>query len=300
MLERRRLVSRRQQVVRPGDDDAQRRRRLFADHARNFVRRAIEQTIRPVTAQQLVQKHAERIHIRRWRDRRALHLLRRSILRRHQAHRGRGWIVGDVAREIRVQKFRDAKVEQLRHAFAGHQDVRRLDVAMHDLFLVRVVNGVANTAKQFQPVGDAQLAVVAVLVEGLAAFDELHHKVRQPIVRRPAVQQSRNVRMIERRQDLPFFAKAPQDKVRIHAALDQLDRDALAELCHADGFVDRAHAAAANLAHNLVRAEPLAEQRIDILTEWVKPLGFDLSRNQVFERVVARFVTREQTDDFFF
>src|SRR5687767_12935918 len=131
---------------------------------------------------------------------------------------------------------------------------------MDDLFLMCVVDGVADRAKQLQAFANAELAIVAVLVERLAAFDELHDKVRKAIVGRAAVKQPPNVRMIERGENLSLFAKAAQDKISVHAALDQLNRHAAVELfVHAHGFVNRTHAPTADLAHNLVSAEPLPD-----------------------------------------
>jgi hypothetical protein len=62
--------------------------------------------------------------------------------------------VRDVARDLRVEQFRDAEVEQFRSAGRRYEHVRRFDVSVYDLFLVRVVNGVADRAKQFEPFGD--------------------------------------------------------------------------------------------------------------------------------------------------
>ena len=50
-----------------------------------------------------------------------------------------------------------------------------------------------------------------------------------PVGRRPAIEQARDVRMIQARQHLPLHAEAAQDSGGIHAALDQLDGDLLAD-----------------------------------------------------------------------
>ena len=63
--------------------------------------------------------------------------------------------------------------------------------------------------------------------------------------------------MIEHREDLPLGAEAPQDLVRAHARVDQLDRDFLGEaLIVAGGPIDHAHAATADLLDHPVRPEP--------------------------------------------
>src|SRR5690606_17035046 len=54
-------------------------------------------------------------------------------------------------------------------------------------------------------------------------------------------------------EDLPLVTEAAQHLVRVHAAFDDLERDAPVELLvRALGQVDRAHAAAADLVHDAV------------------------------------------------
>ena len=84
------------------------------------------------------------------------------------------------------------------------------------------------------------------------AFDVLHHEVRQAVVGRAAVDQARDVRMIELRQDLPFGAEAPQNVIRIEAAPDEFERDLLAVfVVGPGGEIDRAKSAPADLADDL-------------------------------------------------
>ena len=48
----------------------------------------------------------------------------------------------------RLQQLGDAEVEQLRHAVRGHEDVARLDVAMDDEVLVRILHRAAHPQEQ--------------------------------------------------------------------------------------------------------------------------------------------------------
>ena len=65
------------------------------------------------------------------------------------------------------------------------------------------------------------------------------------------------------REDLPLVAEAAQHGVRVHAALDQLDRDLLLELpVGALGEIDGAHAAAADALQDLVVADGRADQPV--------------------------------------
>ena len=99
---------------------------------------------------------------------------------------------------------------------------------------------------------------IAVLVDR-AAGDEFHHHVRPAVRSHAAIQQLGDIGVIEMRQDLPLVLEALQDVVGIHAALDHFDGDQLAELIVvAHALVDHAHAALADLLHDLVDAQLLA------------------------------------------
>ena len=96
---------------------------------------------------------------------------------------------------------------------------------------------------------------IAVLGQRLP-LDVLHDEVRTPVRRRAAVEQPRDVRMIERRDDLSLGPEAPDEILAVHAALHQLQRDPLAvRVVGAHGQKDRAHAAASDLLQDLVRAD---------------------------------------------
>src|SRR5215204_1276427 len=83
-----------------------------------------------------------------------------------------------------------------------------------------VVDCIADSAKEFQPFGNVQLMAVAITIERLA-FDVLHHEVRQTVFSSAAVEQSRDMRMIECCEYLSFFTKPAKDEISIHPALDQ-------------------------------------------------------------------------------
>ena len=80
-------------------------------------------------------------------------------------------------------------------------------------------------------------------------FDVLHDEVREPVVRRPAIQQPGDVGVIEAGENLSLGAEATTDLVGVQAELDDLDGDAALELVVvAYGQVDGAHPAASELA----------------------------------------------------
>ena len=69
--------------------------------------------------------------------------------------------------------------------------------------------------------------------------------------------------MVQRGQDLALRPEAREHLVRIHAPLDQLDRDPLAEAAvRALGQVDGAHAAPAELADHAVGTDPASHDRL--------------------------------------
>src|SRR5262249_31671977 len=117
------------------------------------------------------------------------------------------------------EQFGDAEIQKLRHAVFADQNVAGLDVAVDDQILMRELNCGADLPEELQPFLNRKLAGFAVIAERLAR-DELHHEVRPPFGGRPAVEQTRYVRMIERSQYLPLAPEAAQHKAGVHPALD--------------------------------------------------------------------------------
>jgi hypothetical protein len=94
------------------------------------------------------------------------------------------------------------------------------------------------------------------------ALHELHREVRQTGIRDAAVDQSRDVRMLEPRQDAALLHE-PAKHAR-GAMLDQLDGDALLELpIHALAKEHAPHPAAADLAHHAERTDVLGDRAAD-------------------------------------
>jgi hypothetical protein len=184
----------------------------------------------------------------------AEHLLRAGVLGRHQLGAAGGWCQR-FARELRVEELGDAEIEQLGRAVAGDEHVVRLDVPMDDEVLMRVLDGAADLAEQLKPCGRVELPALAE-VHDVLAFDVLHREVGKAVGSSAAVEQRGDVRVVEAGEHLPFMTEAADDGLRIHAALEDLDRDAFVE-----GFVianaqkHLPHAAVAENAHEPVRAD---------------------------------------------
>ncbi len=93
---------------------------------------------------------------------------------------------------------------------------------------------------------------------------EVHDEVRQAVGGGAAVQEAGDIRMVEPGKNLPFSTKAPHDRLGVHPALEDFDRDAFAEhIVIADGEVNRAHAALTELAHEAIRANARAIASFD-------------------------------------
>ncbi len=120
-----------------------------------------------------------------------------------------------ITRLLLAEKLCDSEVQQLHFAVGGHQDIARLQVAMHDQPLVSVLNRIADGAEQFETLGDVQLAFVAPAINRLAV-DELHHEVRKTLFGSGGVQEPGNPGMIERRQNLALLPESRQN-IRAHS-----------------------------------------------------------------------------------
>ena len=160
---------------------------------------------------------------------------------------------------VRRQQPRDPEVEQHRVTIAGHHDVRRFDVAVHDELTMGVLERFADAREEREALVDGEPLFVAVAIDR-AAVDVLHHEIRAAIRGAAAVEQSGDVWMTERRQDAAFAIEPPVDFFETSGAFHELQRAALLEL-DADPLdeMDRAHAAAADLANHAPAADALAD-----------------------------------------
>ncbi len=121
---------------------------------------------------------------------------------------------------------------------------------------MRVLHRVADLQEERDALLQRGVGARAVFRERLA-LQVLHHEVRA-VVEHAAIQQPRDVRMLQARENLALRVEAAQHGLGVHAVLDHLDRGALLELpVVALGEVDRAHPAAADFAHHAPRAQPL-------------------------------------------
>src|SRR5215469_2464105 len=112
--------------------------------------------------------------------------------------------------------------------------------------LMRVLYCVAHLPKKLQPFSNREAMVGAVLVDG-DPFDQVHHQIRNTVVSRATVQESGNVGMIKRRENLALGAEAFQKKTRRESAAHEFDSDFLLVLTvGASRAIHLAHAAVTN------------------------------------------------------
>ena len=152
--------------------------------------------------------------------------------------------------------LRNSKINHLRHGHAvvdGHEDVRRLDVAVDDPFLVRVLDGLANLDEQVEPIARGKPGFVTILRD-LDAAHQFHDEVGPAGVGCAAIEHLGDVGMIHHGQCLALGFEAGNDRLRVHPQFDDLEGDPPAHRFLLLGHIDHAHAAFADLLEELVAA----------------------------------------------
>ncbi len=150
------------------------------------------------------------MHVGRRRRRLPFDLLRRGVARRQE--------VVDAARQAEVvllEELGDAEVEELDFAFAGDEDVGRFEVAVHHQAGVSVGDRVAHLQEDRELGGKSEAGLRAVAVDR-HALDILEREVGGAVLGDPAVDQARDVRMLEPRQDLALAFEALAELARAH------------------------------------------------------------------------------------
>ncbi len=127
-----------------------------------------------------------------------------------------------------LEQLSDTEVEQLRPAFAGDQDIGRLQVPMHHQMAVGIVHGSANLAEELEPVVDAESMLVAVAGDRHAAY-ELHHYVGHAVDGLAAIDQAGDMTMLEGGEDLALDTETAARLTLVESRREQLDRYLVAE-----------------------------------------------------------------------
>ena len=154
------------------------------------------------------------------------------------------------------------------------EDVRRLQVAVDDPLLVRVLHGRANLLEQAKALLNAEPVRVAELGEG-DALDEFHDEVRLAGVRGAGIEQLGDVGMIHQGDGLPFGLEPGKDRRRVAALdADQFDRDPALDRFGLVGHPDGAHSAFADLLKELVLAGDDSPRRLGRMVKSAGGPGF--------------------------
>ena len=236
-------------------DDLAWARRFAAQHGR-FDRGRIAGE-RTLACEQFEQHDTQRPDIDRGGRGLAADLLGRGVFRRVEPQARDG---GFRRRGV-IEQLGDAEVEQFHAAVVGDQDVAGLEIAVNDEPCVGVRDRFAHRQEQPQAFAQAEAQRIAVRAQ-VAAVDVFEREERLAVRAGAAVEQARDVGMLEAGEDLALGAEALGEMLHARPRPHQLQRRALLETAvHALGEVDRAHAALPDQLQQPPSAEVTADQR---------------------------------------
>jgi hypothetical protein len=177
----------------------------------------------------------------------AARLFRRHV--RDGAERGprarQADVRGAVARSTRAGRglLGQPEVEQLGVTATGHENIRRLDVAMDDIAAVRGVERIDNLHGEVEQFLVRQRLAANPVLQRLA-LEQFHHDERLAVVLADLVNHA-DVGMIQRRRGARFAREALERRLVLrHFRGQELQGDGSAER-HVLGFVHHAHTPAA-------------------------------------------------------
>src|SRR6266550_2827533 len=130
---------------------------------------------------------------------------------------------------------------------------------MNDQVLVSELHGSADLAKKLEALQRVQTVKVAIAIDCLA-FNVLHNKIRETIVRSATVKQPGDVWVFKLGKDLTFHYEPAQDCVSIHAPIHELNGNFFTILVvgsHRQKYGP--HSTTANLAEDFVRPNALSD-----------------------------------------
>jgi hypothetical protein len=156
-------------------DRTQRRGILFLNRSRRFMRPPA-QVIWQSPGQQFIEDHTQRVDIA---TRIQLQRIRQYLLGTHVRQRPHELAqIGLAGRlPIAVGHPRHTKIQNLRLAGLIYQDVARLEIAVNQAPLMRMLHGFADLDHQLQPLPGTQTMLFGIVPQG-APVDELHGEVR--------------------------------------------------------------------------------------------------------------------------
>ena len=136
----------------------------------------------------------------------------------------------------------------------GHQNVRRLQIAVDDDFLMRVLDAFTHTDEELESLSNRELLAIAVVDQGLA-FDELHDEVGTATLGGSRVMDSGDGGVIHECQSLTLGIETGHEFLRVHAAFDDLQGDLAFERLELLGLVHLPHPSFADQADETVMSD---------------------------------------------
>ena len=168
-------------------------------------------------------------------------------------------------------RLRQTKVHQLCARFGQH-DVRRLQIAMDDALLMRLLQGLSDFCSNLQNLIERQRAFRQALGESLA-FEILHDQEVGAVLRADVVKRA-DIRMLQRGNGFGLALHALlQFRVSGEMRRQNLDGDGAVE-ASVLGAIDLAHAACAERREDFVGTEL-----------WCRRLGPCVGRNYSVNRI---------------
>jgi hypothetical protein len=154
-----------------------------------------------------------------------------------------------------IEQPGDAEVEQLDPSVRRHQDVRGLEIAVHDQAAMRRGDGLRHLDDESNPPVDREAVGFAKGIDG-GAIDELHHQEGAPPLVRAAVEETADVGVLQAREDPALAVEAllrlaVRERQRQHLQGHLLFEGPVVAL----GEVHRRHPAAGDLPDDAVGAE---------------------------------------------
>ena len=194
---------------RPRGDLGQHRRDVLGEHVqprrgrlqvRVHLRRVALGRVRDASAEHLVEHAAQRVHVRARVDRAGLELLGRGVVDRAHEHA--------LARErVLPHVLGQPEVAEQREPFLVEQDVRGLDVAVHEAELVRGLQPVGDLLDDPHAVLDVEPAARHQRAGEVGAVDVAHRHVQQAVLLTGVVDRD-HARMLDRGRRLTLALEA--------------------------------------------------------------------------------------------
>ena len=199
--------------------DLVRERRLVVQHRVGDLLQRLALEGAPLR-EQLVQHDAEREHIGA-----AIGRVLPQLLGRHVQRRAGDRVVGQ--RIVLIGHARDAEVEHARLRAADHEDVGRLDVAMHHALVVRIGQRIGDAAHDQRGLRRRGAPAVLLQLPQVAALEQLHRDVHA-LLGQPGIEHGDDVRMAQARGSARLVEQPGIDRFALllgHCQVQRLDRD---------------------------------------------------------------------------